>query len=146
MIEQMLNEAKDLSLFKRILSAFSCFVERQPGTGMNRIYKNMLDSNIGMMPKDQRALDILSNVVKDKSDSAVVQDVVNKTFTDLPCTVRPSYRNGSAKLVAFWCKGGKVYSKVFDLLNFDKSSGQGFWSNESGEKVNLLDLSSTEDN
>jgi hypothetical protein len=139
-ILKKLSEATDLNLFKRILSAFSCFVERQPGTGMSRVYKSMLDSNVKMMPKDQRALDILDYICKNKSDSALVQDIMNTSFTDLPCTVRPVYKNGSSKVVAFWCCDGKIFGKAADLLDLDGKSGSKFWSDEKGNKVDLIDL------
>lgn len=139
-LRQKISEATDLGLFKRILGAFSCFVERQPGTGMSRVYKGMLDVNVKMMPKDKRALDILDYVVKDKSDSAIVQDVMNKSFGELPCTVRPMYKAGSTKLIAFWCVDGKIFSKVADLLDLDDRGGTKFWSDEKGSKVDLIDL------
>lgn len=137
---EKLNEASDLNLFKKILNAFSCFVGSQPGTGMNRIYKAMLDINTKMMPKDKRALDILAYVTKDKSDSAIVQDVMNKTFSDLPCTIRPVYKDGSAKVIAFWCVDGKIFSKVADLLDLDGDDKKCYWANEKGEKVDLIDV------
>lgn len=143
-LQKKLNEATDLNLFKRILSAFSCFIDNNPGTGMGRIYRSMLDTNVKIMPKDQRALDILSYLVKDKSDSAVVQDVVNKNFSDLPCTVRPVYKAGASKLVAFWCVDGKIYNKAQDLLDLDGKGGTRFWSDEKGNKVDLIDLTKEE--
>lgn len=139
-ILKRLAEATDLNLFKRILSAFSCFVERQPGTGMSKIYKAMLDANVKMMPKDQRALDILDYLCKNKSDSAIVQDIMNCSFTELPCTVRPVYKNGSSKVVAFWCCDGKIYGKASDLLSINGDSGSRYWSDERGNKVELIDL------
>ena len=143
-LKKKLSEATDLGLFKRILGAFSCVVERQPGTGMSKVYKAMLDVNVKMMPKDKRALDILDYVVKDKSDSAIVQDVMNKTFTDLPCTVRPTYKVGSSKLIAFWCADGKIFNKVADLLDLDGGSSTKFWSDEKGAKIDLIDLTTEE--
>lgn len=136
-----LNEASDLGLYKRILASFSCFVDSQPGTGINRIYKQLLDRNLKIMPKDKRALEILDYVTKDKSDSAAVQDLMNKTFSDLPCTCRPSYKVGSSKMIAFWNCGGKLYTKVFDLLSLQDSTGSKFWSDEAGNKIELIDLS-----
>jgi hypothetical protein len=139
-----LNEATDLNLFKRILGAFSCFVGSQPGTGMNRVYRSMLDINTKMMPKDQRALDILSYITKDKSDSAIVQDIMNKSLNDLPCTIRPVYKAGSAKFVAFWSVDGKIYSKAVDLLDLDGKGSSKYWSDEKGNKVDLIDVSTEE--
>jgi len=40
----LLNEAKDLKIFKRILDLFGEFVELYPGTGMSRVYKSILDA------------------------------------------------------------------------------------------------------
>ena len=141
---KQLNEAKDLDLFKKIVSAFAAFIEQQPGTGMGKIYKQLLNAGLKCMPKDARALDIISSLMTDNTPKSV-QDLVNTNFASLPITVRPLYRHKQSKLVAFWSKSGQLYSKVFDLLDLNGAGSAGFWADEQGKKIDLLELDTKED-
>lgn len=132
-----LNEAKDLDVFKGLIVKFEEFTDRYPMTGISRIFKDILDRGLKVIPKDRTALDILYWIVKRDTDSKTVHDLLNLSFSDLPPTVRPIYKVGNRKLTAFWCKKGKVYDKVFSLLDFDGS--RGYWSDELGNKVGLID-------
>lgn len=139
-----LFEASDITVYKKLVLVFSDFVENNPGTGMGKVYRQLLTNGLKLIPKDKEALDILSYILKDSSGSKVVQEIMNKTFCDLPITVRPMYKDSRSKLVAFWNKGGKSYTKVIDLLDLDGIGEKGAWTNEKGDKVELIDLDISE--
>lgn len=136
-----LYEAKDLDVFKKILNAFAVFVDSQPGTGMGKIYRQLLDVGLKSVPKNQRAQSILAYVIKTESAPASVQALMNTCLAELPVTLRPVYKSGNSKLTAFWSKGGKIYSKVIDLLDLN-NEGSGEWVDEKGNKVELIDVES----
>jgi len=135
----LLNEAKDLNVYKKMLEIFSDFTDRYPGTGMSRVYKSLLDTGLKCIPKDKRAVEMLSYVLSDNTPKSI-QELINTGFADLPITIRPLYKAGQQKLVGFWSKDGKVLGKTFDLLSLG-DEGKGFWCDEKGEKIDLLDLS-----
>ena len=143
MIRELMEGAKDLSIYKRILKAFSDFTEMYPGTGMVSVYRQLLETGIKCISKDKRALEILDYVASSNS-SKVVQDLQNTHFADLPIVCRPIYQAGTAKLVALWKKGDKVYDRIYDLINLDGESAKGSWVNEKGEAVELIDLEEKE--
>jgi len=132
-----LNEAKDLNVFKGLIIKFEEFTDRYPMTGISRIFRDILDRGIKVIPKDKTALNILDWLVKGDTDSKTVHNLLNLSFSDLPPSVRPIYKVGNRKLTAFWCKNGKIHDKVFSLLDFDGSKG--YWSDEQGNKVVLID-------
>lgn len=134
----LLNEAKDLKIFKRILDLFGEFVELYPGTGMSRVYKSILDAGMKSMPKDKRAIEMINFVVTNNVPKSV-QDLQNTSFNDLPISLRPLYKSGNSKLVAFWGREGKLGNKVFDLLDLE-GEGKGKWVDEKGEPVTLIDF------
>jgi len=68
-----------------------------------------------------------------------VQDLQNTSFNDLPISLRPLYKSGNSKLVAFWGREGKLGNKVFDLLDLE-GEGKGKWVDEKGEPVTLIDF------
>jgi hypothetical protein len=135
----LLSEAKDLSVYKKMLTVFCDFTDRYPGTGMSRVYKNLLNAGLKCVPKDKRAQEMLNYVLSDNVPKSI-QDLINTNFTELPITIRPLYKVGNEKVVGFWNKDGKICGKTFDLLILDGESA-GFWCDEKGEKIDLLDLS-----
>ena len=133
-----LNEAKDLGLYKCLLDKFEEFTDQYPNTGITSIFKKILNAGIGILPKDKLAQKILEYVLSANASKAI-QDILNLRFSDLPVTVRPVYKDRNKIVVAFWSKSGKVYDKVFYLLNIDKSKGKGEWTDAEGKKVKLID-------
>lgn len=130
-----LNESQGLNLYKKLLNNFSDFVDKQPGTGMGRIYRKLLDAGIKCMPSDKRALEILSFVLS-SNVSKSIQDLINTSFVDLPMDVRPVYKVGNSRFVAFWNKDSKIFSKTMDLIDYDGVKGS--WSDEKGDAVTLI--------
>lgn len=130
-----LAESLGLNLYKKLLNNFADFVDKQPGTGMGRIYRQLLDAGIKCMPKDKRALEIISFVLSGTIPKSI-QDIINTSFLDLPMAIRPVYKVGNGRFTAFWNKGDKIFSKTMDLIDYDGNNG--FWSNEKGEAITLI--------
>ena len=142
-MKQLLESAKDLTIYKKLLSLFAEFIDRNPATGMGKVYKQFLDAGLKCVPKDKRALEILDLILTENAPKSI-QELMNTNFTELPVLVRPIYKNGNSKLTAFWMKGDKLFSKVFDLMNLD-GTPKGVWVDEKGNKVSLIDLGVKED-
>jgi len=134
----LLERQKDLFLYKKLLNHFDSFIDAQPGTGMSKVYRQLLDAGLKCMPKDKHALKVLDYVVTDNVPKSI-QDLLNLTFSDLPIGIRPTYQSANSRLVAFWCKGDRIYSKVKDLLNLEKDEAKGSWCDEKGNKVTIVD-------
>ena len=139
-MKKLLEAAQDLNIYKVILDRFAEFVDSQPGTGMDKVYRQLLDCGLKCVPKDKRALEILTNLALGMSTPAVIQNLLNTSFSDLPITLRPVYNAAPRKPVAFWSKGGKLYSKVFDLIDIEGEGSKGLWTDEQGNKVELINL------
>jgi len=129
-----LSEAKDLSLYKKLVVLFDSFVDNYPGTGVGNIYRNSIENGIKSMPKDKAALAIINYAICNYS----VSDILNRRFSELPITVKPMYKTGYKKLCAFYCVDGKLLDRVINLLNFEGK--QGTWTDENCKKVSLIDL------
>jgi hypothetical protein len=137
---ELLKEAKDLDVYKRILLVFGEYSDNFPSTEAEKYFRDFLKKGIKSMPKDKPALEILALICCDKEDSAPakVQKIMSQRFSDLPIGVRPMYQDGRKSYVAFWSKDGKVYDRVVSLLNYGETKS-GFWSDMSGKKVTLVD-------
>ena len=137
-MSKVLDEAKDLNVYKTMLELFSCFIDKYPGSGMGKIYRELLEAGLKCVPKEKRAQEILTFVLSASTPKAL-QDLRNTFFSELPLELRPLYKSGNSKLCAFWKRGEKTYTKVFDLLDL-AGEGAGTWADEKGEKVSLLTL------
>ena len=138
-LNEMINEAKDLNLYKKILRVLGGYSDKFPATGVSKMFKAALDKGIKCIPKDKRALGILSCIVDSgESIPTQVQKILNLRFSDLEHSCRPIYKDGNAKQVAFWNVDGQVHDKVLSLLNFDGKAGS--WSDAESKKVSLIDI------
>jgi len=138
-LNEMLNEAKDLKLYKKLLRVLGGYADKFPATGVSKMFRAALDGGIKCVPKDKRALSILACIVDtDESIPAQVQKLLNVRFADLELVCRPIYKDGNAKNVAFWNVDGEVNDKILSLMNFDGKAGQ--WSDAEGKKVSLIDI------
>jgi len=143
-MHRVLIEAKDLNTYKKLLRTLGEYTDKFPSTGVDKYFKQALENGKKIMPKNKRALEIIDSVLRG-SDSApgAVQQFLNIRFADLPIEVRPLYKEGNRKVVAFWDKGGAVQDKVLGLIAWDGKSA-GFWSDADGKKVTLLQDMDTE--
>ena len=138
-------EAKDVSLYKKLLRLLGGYSDKFPATGVDKMFKSLVSVGMKALPKDKRALNILSDLFEQgKSIPAVVQMLLNIRFADLPLAVRPIYKNGRVKEVAFWEVDGKLNDKVVTLLDFTGKEPAGSWADVEGKKVELLDMSASE--
>jgi len=133
---ELLTEARDLNIYKIILDMFANFIDSNPGTGMNKIYRKLADAGLKSVPKDKRARLILDSMIS-MSIPKTIQDLLNTSFVDLPINTRPIYKSVNSRLTAFWTRGGKLYDKVFDLFDID-GSGDGKWTDEKGDSIILI--------
>jgi hypothetical protein len=140
---QKLSENAGLDLYKKLLLTVSDFCDTYPGTGVGKIYNQVLAGGIKIMPKDKKALEIIKHVVSNSSGPRAMQDLLNKTFLDLPLNLRPLYKDKNSKVVAFWLKGDQLCSKVIDLLNLEDQGG-GKWSDEQRKSVDLINFNEEE--
>ena len=140
-----ISEAKDLSLYKKLLRLLGGYSDKFPATGVDKMFKSLVGVGMKSIPKDKRALDILVALFEqEKSVPAVVQMLLNIRFADLPLAVRPIYKNGRTKEVAFWEIDSKLHDKVITLLDFTGKAPAGRWVDAEGKKVELLDMTNSE--
>jgi hypothetical protein len=98
----------------------------------------LCDEGAKVLPKDKRAVAILQAIVQE-SFTLGINALLNKRLSDLPVGLRPMNKSGRRHEIAFWCRDGKIFDKVRDLINFEGGSGKGFWSDVDGKRVKLLD-------
>lgn len=135
---KILNEAKDLGLYKRLVNMFAKAYENYSGFGGT--YRKILDGGHKIIPSDERAQIILNYIIGEGSGKNI-QGLMNARFVELPVDIRPNFKNGRRYETAYWTVEDKVYTKIFDLLLFPQErKGKGHWSNEEGEKTTLIAL------
>jgi hypothetical protein len=138
-LNEMLNEAKDLGLYKKLLRVLGGYADKFPATGVSKMFKQALENGIKVMPKNKKALAILGDILdSEESVPAKVQRFLNQRFADIDSASRPMYKDGNSKQVAFWQVDGVVSDKVLSLVNLDGKAGD--WSNAEGDKVTLIDI------
>jgi hypothetical protein len=137
MIEQLLENAKDLKIYKKLIKILGDYTLNIPATGANKILDEILSEGIKVIPKDKKAIEILVYILnQEKSIAAIVQDLFNTRLCTLPLEVRPMINRTTT---AFWNIGDKLEDKVIDLINF-KGEDKGFWSDEKRNKVELINI------
>ena len=132
------SEAKDVKLYKRLLAILNDYTEHFPSTGVASLLDDLMETGIKAFPKDKRALEILKElfIYSTGSTPRMVQDFLNKRFSDLSPQVKPVFRNSRKHEVAFWSSGGTISDRVKDLVNMEGKSG--FWCDIDGKKVTLI--------
>lgn len=140
-VRKRIEESQNIVLYKHLLNMFGEFCNKFPMSSVDRLFQRLCDGGAKIIPKDKRALDILSSStgVNPEGGDSGVQGLLNKRFSELTYCVRPTNKAGRRHEVAYWCRDGQVYDKVINLINFDGNSGKGFWSDAEGKKVELLD-------
>jgi len=128
-----------LKLYKVLIQHFEDFTGKYPMTGLSTIFKKILDAGINSIPNDKEALNMLDFILFNGDYASVIQNLLNLRFSELPSAVKPQYKYKNGIKVAFWTKAGKVYDKVFSLLNLDGEK-RGYFSDEEGNKVELIKL------
>jgi len=137
-------EARDVTVYKRLIKALGDYSSQYGFTGVDQMFKKAVEAGKKILPKNKEALGILDYIVSDESSSGCVQKLLNTRFTELPAEVRPIAKVGKRKEVAFWEVGDRLGDKVVNLLNLDGKGG-GRWVTAEGEKVTLVPLQTEED-
>ena len=136
-----LLEAKNLKIYKTLLDIFNDYTEKFPATGLDRFLNDLISFGVKAVPKDKKAQEILFYVVYgniEPGSPAIVQDLLNRRFSDLDPKNKPYYKSGRKKEIAFWCKGGNIYDKVISLIDAKEDASKGFWCDADGKKVTLI--------
>lgn len=138
-------EAKDLSVYRRLLKVLGGYSDNFPGTGVGRMFDAALEHGKKILPKDTLAISILDHILKTNSGAAAVSKILNLRLSELPVELRPLIKDGKRKIVAHWAREALVGDKIKDLIDWEGTGKKGHWANTDGEKVKLHDLSQKEE-
>jgi hypothetical protein len=97
----------------------------------------MIEKGISCMPKDKRALAILKYLSGGEASGAVNR-FLNTRFASLPAGLKPVFKVGNNREVAFWECDGIIADRIKDLVSVNGKVGS--WSDVDGEKVVLISL------
>jgi len=137
---KQLLEAKDITIYKRLLRALGDYTTSYPATGIDQLFRKACDKGTKILPKDEQARTIIDTVLtSDCSSSGIIQKLLNLRFADLAVGLRPQAKKGRRKEVAFWAKDDKVSDKIIDLIDFE-GKAEGRWVDAEGNKVELLKM------
>lgn len=135
-----LLESKNLDLYRRLLRILGTYCKSVPATGVDRLFDQVVETGIRVLPKDKVALAILDYILQEKDVPNSVQTLLNIHFSCLPVKVRPLVKKGRRHEVAFWSKGDQKFDCVKDLLDPEGSGRAGKWTDMNGEPVQLIDM------
>jgi len=144
-VTKRILEAKEISLFKKLLTVMGDYCVSFPATGVDRLLDAVMAAGKKVLPSDKRAQAILNHVLDQDSCAAAVQCLLNKRFSDLPADIRPIAKIRRRHEVVVWNRGGTIYDKIQGLINWEGGSGSGNWSTVEGDKATLLDTEQPED-
>ncbi len=133
-----ITESKDVTIYKALLQILGEYSTKVPGTGMDRLLDAVIEQGKKILPKDERALMILSYVLGHGTPAAV-QKLLNIRFSDLPPELKPMNKAGRRHQVPFWTRDTHTSDKVKDLIDWSATGKAGQWTDTNGEKVDLLD-------
>lgn len=142
MTRKEILEARDVTVYKRLLRVLGDYVEDNAGTEYAELLNRACDKGKQIMPKDKRALAILDCVLKGDTVPRIIQNLFNLRFTNLPIDVKPMFKNRRV-VVASWTRGMYTSDRVKDLIDFE-GKGQGKWTDIDKKKVTLLDMTTDE--
>ena len=104
LVESILNEAKDLTVYKNLVTRLADYSQEYPATGVDKLFDQAVEGGLKIIPKDKKALEILGFVITNLSNPPkVVQDLLNLRFSDLPILLKPLYKgkNGRKEVASF---------------------------------------------
>lgn len=138
----LLEARKDLSIYKTLLNVLGKYTDEFPATGLDKNVETLIQHGKKIVTTNKAAQKAIESIFcTEESIPAKVQRFLNLRFAQLDLDVRPQYKKGNKKCIAFWCEGGKLYDKVKDLINWEGKKASGYWSDEDGKKVTLIDTS-----
>ncbi len=137
---EKLFEAKNLDVYKKLLRILSEYCKTMPMSGMNRIFDQVVENGIKILPKDKLALEILDCVLQEDNVASSLQDLLNMRFSCAPVACLPQIKDGKDQKVASWKRGELISDKIKDLINWEGTGTAGSWSDAKGGKVTLIDM------
>jgi len=137
-------EARDTTLYKKLVSALGEYTTNVPATGINNLFDFAVKHGAKILPKDKRALDILDYILSCDSTARIIHKLLNLRFSDLPTELRPISKVGRKHQVAHWARGASISDRVKDLIDWEGSGTAGKWADVDGEAVTLIDISKEE--
>ena len=143
-ILKKIQEAKDVSIYQRLLRALGDYSASVPATGVDALFGVVAEHGKKILPKDKKALEILDYILSGGTTARVVHKLLNLRFSDLPVECRPIMKDGRKHLVTHWSRSKKISDRVKDLIDFDLSGKAGHWTDIDGEKADLLPLKKEE--
>ena len=143
-IKKRINEAKDVSVYKKLLKVLGGYTSTFPATGVTGLFDTAIEQGKKILPSDKQALDILCYVLSDESEPAAVQKLLNLRFSDIPIEHRPISKKSNKHEVASWERNGVTSDRVKALIDFEVTGKKGKWSDIDGESVTLIDISKEE--
>lgn len=131
-------ESVDINLYKTLLDTLSEYYDEAPCAG---VYDKLNQAMSGkkILPKDKRAIAILEQVLLADSSADAVQNLLNLRFADIKVKgLKPITREGHKYRLAFWTRSGFTSDRIRDLIDWEASGKQGYWSDINGKKVTLI--------
>ena len=143
-IRKKIIEAKDVSIYKKLLKVLGDYSTSFPATGVTGLFDVAIEQGKKILPNDKQALDIIDCLLSDESNPAAVQKFLNCRFSDLPIEYRPISKKGNKHEVASWERNGIVSDRAKALIDFGVVGKKGKWSDIDGQSVTLVDISKEE--
>ena len=143
-ILKKIREAKDISIYQRLLQVLGDYSGSIPCTGVDKLFDVASEHGKKILPKDKKALEILDYILSGGTTARVVHKLLNLRFSDLPVECRPIMKDGRKHLVTHWSREKKISDRVKDLIDFDLSGKTGHWVDIDGEKADLLPIKKEE--
>jgi len=143
-ILKKIQEAKDVSLYQKLLKVLGEYSSSVPCTGVDNLFDTVASQGKKVLPKDKKALEILDWVLSGGSTARVVHKLLNLRFSDLPIECRPITKNGRKHLIAHFGRDGKISDRVKDIVDWENTGKAGRWVDIDGEAVSLLPIQKEE--
>jgi len=137
-ILKRINEEKDISVYKKLLTVLTQWSEKFPMTGIDSILDRVVEKGKSVLPTDKYALAILDYILSMRSFSASVSALLNMRFSDLPAEFQPLANIDKKCQLAFWFVDGRISDMVKDLICLNQKTTTGFFCDSNGKKVELL--------
>jgi hypothetical protein len=149
-VRKIIQEAVDVSLYKRVLDLLADYTEFAPATGISQLLDQALEQGKSVIPHNKKAIEILEWIFMGACEpdrpkalhagppsAGVCQKLMNMRFCDLPVICRPRYRDGKQLIVACWSRGGIISDRIKDLMAWEGKTG-GSWTDLDGNTVTLV--------
>ena len=143
-ILKKIREAKDVSLYQKLLKVLGDYTATIPFTGVDAMFDVVSEHGKKVLPKDKKALEILDFILSSGITARVIHKLLNLRFSDLPVECHPITKNGRKHVVAHWSRDKKISDRVKDLVDFDMSGKAGRWTDVDGEAIKLIPIKKEE--